>query len=113
MGIGSVFSLDILAQAAGRSGWEGWPFGGTGPGGVVLASAARIVFILVVFVLLAWVLRRLFGPGGPLRPAEFGTAHIAQRRRREAARRALHGRWRAGELDDEQYAAACKALDED
>lgn len=113
MGIESLFSLDILVQAAARSGWEGWPFGGTGPGGVVLASAARIVFILMVFALLAWVLRRLFGPGGPLRPREFGTGHIERRRRREEAGRALYARWRAGELDDAQYAAARKALDED
>ncbi|MCK9241596.1 hypothetical protein [Desulfocurvus sp.] len=109
----SLFSLTVLAQAAGRTGWEGWPFGGSGPGGVVLASAARIVFILAVFALLAWALRRLFGPGGPLRPREFGTGHIGERRRRAAARRELHASWRAGRMTDEDYAAARKALDED
>jgi hypothetical protein len=109
----SLFSLMVSAQAAGRTGWEGWPFGGSGPGGAVLASAARILFILAVFALLAWVLRRLFGPGGPLRPREFGTEHIEERRRREAARRELHARWKAGELDDAAYAAARKALDGD
>lgn len=97
-----------IQDVAQRSGWEGWPFRGLG--GPWLAGAARLLFVLLVFAGIAWVMRLLFGPGGRLRPEEFGTGHIAVRRQKKALAKGLQARWKQGELSDDDYDAALKAL---
>lgn len=100
-----ILGIAAAAQtAAARTGWEGWPFGGSA--GPWLAGAARLAFVALVFVGLAWLLRLLFGPGGPLRPKEFGTEHVEERRRAKREARELRGRWKAGEISDREYEEA-------
>lgn len=102
-----------LARIAGRTGWEGWPFRSPDGGFSLVASAARVLFVLAVFALLAWGLRKLFGPGGPMRPGEFGTGHIAERQERKRARAALTADWKAGRLSDAEYDEARRRLGEE
>ncbi|MBU1001193.1 MAG: SHOCT domain-containing protein [Proteobacteria bacterium] len=105
----SLISVAVQAQGvAQRSGWEGWPFSGVGSPWV--AGAARLLFVLLVFVGIAWVLRLLFGPGGRLRPDEFGTGHIDERKLKKTEAKVLRQRWKDGELSDDDYDAALKAL---
>ncbi|WP_461210717.1 SHOCT domain-containing protein [Desulfocurvus sp. DL9XJH121] len=105
-----VFGLGVAVQTAvGRTGWEGWPFGGeTSPW---LAGALRILFTALVFAALAWGLRLLFGPGGHLRPKEFGTAHIAERKERKRRTADIYARYKAGELDADEYREALARLE--
>lgn len=107
------FFIDPLVQAAERTGWEGWPF--TSPDGEfsLTASVARVLFVLAVFFFLGWLLRKLFGPGGPMRPDEFGTSHITERKRRQAEMKELRERYRAGEIDREEYLAALDEAGDD
>lgn len=67
-------SLLFAAQAANAtSGWrETWPFG---PGYVEgwISTVLKFGLIAVIFLLIALLLRFLFGPGGFLRDAEFDT----------------------------------------
>ncbi len=112
MQILQYFSAVPLAQAAQRTGWEGWPFQSPDGGFSLTASVARVLFVLAVFGLLAWILRKLFGPGGPMRPAEFGTGHIAEREQRREALRGLRARHKAGELSDAEFAERSRELEE-
>lgn len=107
-----MFDIMLLGAAvqtaAARTGWEGWPFSGVGS--PWLAGALRLGFVALLFVGLAWFLRWLYGPGGLLRPAEFGTEHIARRKENKARAAELRVRWKAGELDDDAYDEALKEL---
>ncbi|BBD08323.1 hypothetical protein [Desulfovibrio ferrophilus] len=103
--------LNVAVQVqttAQRTGWEGWPF--TGLGSPWVAGAARLLFVLVVFIGIAWLLRVLFGPGGRLRPEEFGTEHIDERNRKKAKAKVLRQSWKDGELSDDDYEEAVKTL---
>jgi len=103
------FHWGVMAQiAAQRSGWEGWPFSGVGS--PWLSGVARVLFVAALFIGLAWLLRFLFGPGGCMRPEEFGTGHIEARKQKKAEAGELRRRWQAGELSDDDYAEAAKAL---
>jgi len=102
--------LSPAVEAAGRSGWEGWPFNSPSGEFSFTTSAARILFVLVVFLLLAWILRKLFGPGGRLRPEEFGTEHINERKRNRRQQKELRARWKAGEISQDEYAAELSRL---
>lgn len=92
-----------LVRIAGHTGWEGWPFRSPDGEFSFVTSAARVLFVLAVFALLAWGLRRLFGPGGPMRPKEFGTGHIAEREEKKRALAALRADHKAGRLSDAQF----------
>lgn len=100
--------LHIGAAVQARSGWEGWPFSGIHS--PWLAGALRLLFVAFIFVLIAWFLRRLFGPGGMLRPEEFGTGHIAERKAKKRRAKELRAKWKAGELSAEEYDDALKEL---
>lgn len=62
--------LPAFMAQAGRPGpqadWRTWPFG-YGWSDSWLFVGAKLLFIVLLFALLAYAIRRLFGPGGPLR----------------------------------------------
>lgn len=97
-----------LAQAG--ENWTLWPFGGYGA--TVLTSAARMLFILAIFVGVCLLLRWLFGPGGRLRPAEFGEGHIAEGKRRKAEIKELRRRCKRGEITVEDFLRESKRIRE-
>lgn len=97
-----------LSQA---TNWSSWPFGGYGE--TIVASAARMLFVVLVFAGIAYLLRKLFGPGGPLRPKEFGTGHIAPRRERAARIKELRRRCKRGEISMEQYLEESRRIREE
>lgn len=97
-----------LAQA---TNWSSWPFGGFGEN--ILPAAARMLFVLGLFAAIAFLLRWLFGPGGRLRPTEFGTGHIAPRRERQARIRELRARCKRGELTMDEYVEQARRIREE
>jgi hypothetical protein len=64
-------ALSFLASAAVTPRWhETWPFGpGLEEG--FFSVVLKCVFIAAILGGMAWLLRYLFGPGGPLRDKEF------------------------------------------
>lgn len=78
-----------------------WIFGAM-PQGVAL-MLFKAVIILVTVGGLCLLLRCLYGPGGCLRPKEFGTEHIAERKARNAMLKELKRRHKAGELTRGEY----------
>jgi len=96
-----------LARAGG---WTGWPFAGFGE--TFLPAAARMIFVVAVFAAIGLLLRWLFGPGGRLRPPEFGTGHIAPRRELQARIKELRRRCKRGEIDMEEYLRESRRLRE-
>lgn len=91
--------------------WSSWPFGGYGE--TIVASAARMLFVVLVFAGIAYLLRKLFGPGGRMRPKEFGTGHIAPRRERAARIKELRRRCKRGEISMEQYLEESRRIREE
>jgi hypothetical protein len=91
--------------------WSSWPFGGFGEN--FLPAAARMLFVLALFAAIALLLRWLFGPGGRLRPAEFGADHIAPRRERQARIRELRARCKRGEISMDEYLAESRRIREE
>lgn len=93
--------LSFLCQQ-GRSGWAMWPFGPSFGGGWG-PTLARYGIALSFLVVIAFFLRFLFGPGGPMRPEEFGTEHIEERKKRKAELKELKARFKRGEISAEEY----------
>lgn len=102
-----MFNRLPLPQAAAGS-WALWPFGGYGE--TVLPALGRMLFVIAVFAAIAFLLRWLFGPGGRLRPTEFGTGHIAPRRERQARIKELRKRCKRGEISMEEYLAESRRI---
>lgn len=104
-----LFHWGVAVQtAAARTGWEGWPFSTVGS--PWLTGVARLIFVAVVFFGIAWLLRKLFGPGGCMRPSEFGTDHIEVRRAKREQAKELRRQYKDGLLSDEDYGDALKTL---
>ncbi|NJB67353.1 putative membrane protein [Desulfobaculum xiamenense] len=76
-----------------------------------MQSGARIVAMVVFFGVIIAFLRYLYGPGGRLRPAEFGTGHIEARNRRKAEEAALRRALRKGEISSDEYLRRIGELD--
>ena len=91
----------IPLPMAAATNWTSWPFGGFGE--TFLPAAARMLFVVLVFAGIALLLRKLFGPGGPMRPTEFGTGHIAPRQQAKARIKELRRRCKRGEISMEEY----------
>lgn len=96
--------LDLMRFVCAQKewGWAMWPFG-PGSGGGFWPTVARYGVSLVFLLLIALFLRLMFGPGGPLRPKEFGTEHIEERKRRKAELKELKARYKRGEVDAGEY----------
>jgi len=74
-----------------------WPFGpGYSEGWLV--TATKFLFIAAVFGAICIFLRFLFGPGGRLRPKEFGVGHIEERKRKKKTVAELKRRRKKGEI---------------
>ena len=102
-----MFNRLPLPQAAAQP-WAVWPFGGYGE--TFLPALGRMLFVIAVFAAIGFFLRWLFGPGGRLRPKEFGTDHIAPRQARKARIRELRRRAKRGEISMEEYLAESKRI---
>ena len=70
--------LDLFKAAFEDPGWRTWPFGFGGEADGFWPNVAKAAYVLVIFSLLILVLRKLFGPGGRLRPKGFDTIQEAQ-----------------------------------
>ncbi len=105
-----MFNRLPLPEASAGS-WALWPFGGYGE--TVLPALGRMLFVIALFAAIAYLLRWLFGPGGRLRPAEFGTGHIAPRKARQARLKELRRRAKRGEISMEEYLAESKRIREE
>ncbi|MEW5774714.1 MAG: SHOCT domain-containing protein [Thermodesulfobacteriota bacterium] len=90
--------------------WSTWPFGGFGE--TFLPAAARTLFVVAIFAAIAFFLRWLFGPGGRLRPPEFGTGHIAERKARKARIKELRQRCKRGEISLEEFLEGSRRIRE-
>jgi uncharacterized membrane protein len=97
-----LFDLTTFLCARRDWGWEMWPFG-PGFGADWGSTLARYGISLVFLIAIGVFLRLLFGPGGPLRPKEFGVEHIAERRRRKAELKEVKAAFERGEMDAEEY----------
>ena len=103
-----LIPLDIVAATLARAGEavplarpSYWIFGDI-PEGMAL-MLIKAVIIVATMGGICLLLRLLYGPGGPLRPKEFGTGHIDERRERKAALKELKRRRKAGEITRGQY----------
>jgi uncharacterized membrane protein len=105
----TLSELQLFFSRAASSGWEFWPFG-PGYGGGWGPVLARYGFALVLLVLVALFLRLLFGPGGRLRPKEFGTEHIQRRKERKEKLKSLKARRKRGEISPAEYFEARQRL---
>lgn len=71
--------------------------------GVLIAAGLSVAVVLF--------LRLLFGPRGILRPRDFGTEHIAMRKRHKAERKDLQRRWKRGEIRADEYSAELERIE--
>ncbi len=96
----SFLSATPLARAAAGS-RSRWIFGDM-PEGVALMLIKALIIVGTVGAI-CLLLRLLYGPGGPLRPQEFGTGHIAERKERNALLKELKRQRRAGTITKREY----------
>jgi len=88
--------FELLFTAHGPSEWSHWPFGPTLLGGW-LNMLTKFIFIGLVLALIMYLLRYLFGPGGPMR--ENNPDADAPDQAMEILRRRLA----AGEINPEEF----------
>ncbi|MFW5734656.1 MAG: hypothetical protein ACOCWR_06315 [Oceanidesulfovibrio sp.] len=72
--------LPSLARMESRSGWEAWPFSGFGTM-TFWGLLAKAVFVAIMFMGIAYLLRYLFRPGSRMRGEGWETMEEAQARR--------------------------------
>ncbi len=103
--------IDVLFAAGNPGDWSAFPFG---PGftGSWLLAVCKFVFIGLVLTLIIWLLRKVFGPGGPLRDEGLDREAEAARAGRLEALRILDRRLASGEITDEDYVQKKKLLEE-
>lgn len=78
-----------------------WIFGDAPQG--VARMLLKAVIVVATMGGICLLLRLLYGPGGPLRPKEFGTGHIAERKERNARLKELKRRRKAGDISRGEY----------
>ncbi len=71
--------LPSLARMESRSGWEAWPFSGFDTL-TIWGVLAKAVFVAIIFMGLAYLMRYLFRPGGLLRGEGWETMEEARTR---------------------------------
>lgn len=103
--------MDVLFAAGSPGDWCGFPFG-PGLTGSWLLAICKFVFIGLVLALIIWLLRKGFGPGGPLRDEDLDREAEAARADRREALRILDRRLAEGEITDEDYAYKKRLLEE-
>lgn len=85
-----------LFMVQGHSQWTHWPFGPSILGGW-LNMLTKFIFIGLVLALLMYLLRYLFGPGGPMREDP------ASQDETDPALEILRRRLASGEISPEEY----------
>lgn len=88
--------FELLFTAQGPSEWAHWPFGPTLLGGW-LNMLTKFIFIGLILALIMYLLRYLFGPGGPMHEREPDADAPDQ------AVEILRRRLAAGEISPEEY----------
>jgi uncharacterized membrane protein len=96
--------LELLFTAQRPSEWSYWPFGPTLLGSW-LNMLTKFIFIGLVLALIMYLLRYLFGPGGPMR--EDAQAEGVPDQAMEILRRRLA----TGEINAEEYERLRKMLE--
>ena len=94
--------IDVLFAAGNPGDWSGFPFG---PGftGSWLLAVGKFVFIGLILGVILWVLRKFFGPGGPLRDRDLDREAEEIRAGRVEALKILDRRLASGEISNEEY----------
>jgi uncharacterized membrane protein len=105
MDIGSF--TDLLGVAQGHSQWSHWPFGPSFVGGW-LNMLTKFIFIGLVLALMMYLLRFLFGPGGPMREDPSGDGD--ERQALDVAVKILRRRLESGEIDQAEFDRIQKLL---
>ncbi|TVM19871.1 hypothetical protein DPQ33_01175 [Oceanidesulfovibrio indonesiensis] len=72
--------LPSLARMESRTGWEAWPFSGFGTL-TFWGLLAKAVFVAILFMGIAYLMRYLFRPGSKLRGEGWETIEEARTRR--------------------------------
>lgn len=85
-----------LFMVQGPSQWTHWPFGPSILGGW-LNMLTKFIFIGLILALIMYLLRYLFGPGGPMREDQ------TSRDESDPALEILRRRLAAGEISPEEY----------
>ncbi|SDB12965.1 Uncharacterized membrane protein [Desulfonatronum thiosulfatophilum] len=103
MELWSVFELMFTAQ--GPSEWSHWPFGPTFVGSW-LNMLTKFIFIGLVLALMMYMLRYLFGPGGPMREEP----EMGEEQKVELAVELLRRRMEQGRIDALEFERIKKLL---
>lgn len=99
--------IDLLITAQGPSEWAHWPFGPSFVGSW-LNMLTKFVFIGLVLALMMYLLRYLFGPGGPMR--EDPQTENTEEQVLEQAVEILRKRMLKGRIAPEEFEQAKKLL---
>ena len=101
--------VEILFAAQGSSEWAHWPFGPSFVGSW-LNMLTKFIFIGLVLALMMYLLRYLFGPGGPMR--EDPQSEPSEEQVIEQAVAILRKRMIAGRLDAQEFDRIKKLLEQ-
>lgn len=96
--------FEMMFTAQGPSEWAHWPFGPSILGGW-LNMLTKFIFIGLVLVLIMYLIRYLFGPGGPMRE-DIPTGDAP-----DQAMDILRRRLASGEISAEEYENLRKVLE--
>ncbi|TVQ99378.1 MAG: hypothetical protein EA399_07230 [Desulfovibrionales bacterium] len=101
--------LDLVFTAQGPSEWAHWPFGPSFVGSW-LNMLTKFVFIGFVLALMMYLLRYLFGPGGPMR--EDPHCESSDEQILEQAVTILRKRMMEGKIEPEEFERTKKLLEQ-
>jgi uncharacterized membrane protein len=101
--------VELLFMAQGPSEWAHWPFGPSFVGSW-LNMLTKFVFIGLVLAAMMYLLRYLFGPGGPMRDEDLDTPSDEQVL--EQALAVLRKRMTEGRIESEDFERARKLMEQ-
>ncbi|SMP38991.1 hypothetical protein [Desulfonatronum lacustre] len=101
--------VELLFTAQGPSEWAHWPFGPSFVGSW-LNMLTKFVFIGLVLALMMYLLRYLFGPGGPMR--DEGLDASPDEQVLEQALAVLRKRMMEGRIEPEDFERARKLMEQ-
>lgn len=92
--------VELMFTAQGPSEWSHWPFGPSFVGSW-LNMLTKFIFIGIILAMIMYLLRYLFGPGGPLR--EDPQPELNEEQSLEQAMRLLQKRLDQGRIDSGEF----------
>ncbi|WP_051822475.1 hypothetical protein [Desulfonatronum thiodismutans] len=101
--------VELLFTAQGTSEWAHWPFGPSFVGSW-LNMLTKFVFIGLVLAAMMYLLRYLFGPGGPMRDDDLDAPSDEQAL--EQALAVLRKRMMEGRIEPEDFERARKLMEQ-